>query len=132
MEYGEYQTDYQTTLQHYTGHAKPLCPSFRNIVLSGGPGSFLNIRQVHQDYFDIDTYQSVCKTHDEMWNWLHSARLNFKHVGLHSAFIVPGVVEEYQSTGLRALHNSNQHVRDIFDKFITIYPDIVNKLVVDY
>lgn len=35
MQYGEDQNDYQKSLNYYTGHAKPLYPSFRNIILSG-------------------------------------------------------------------------------------------------
>lgn len=132
MQYGKYQNDYQKSLNHFTGHAKPLCPSFRNIILSGGPGSFLNIRQVHSDFFNIDLYQSICKSHDEMWNWVHSVRLGYKHVSLHSSLIVPGIVQEYQNTGLGALYNNIQHERDIFDKFIEKWPEIQNKLIVDY
>lgn len=132
MQYGKYQNDYQKSLNHFTGHAKPLCPSFRNIILSGGPGSFLNIRQVHSDFFNVDLYQSICKSHDEMWNWVHSVRLGYKHVSLHSALIAPRIVQEYQNTGLGALYNNIQHERDIFDKFIEKWPEIQNKLIVDY
>lgn len=132
MKYGKCQNDYQKSLNHFTGHAKPLCPSFRNIILSGGPGSFLNIRQVHSDFFNIDLYQSICKSHDEMWNWVHNVRLGYKHVSLHSALISTGTIQEYQNTGLDALYNNIQHERDIFDKFIEKWPEIQNKLIVDY
>lgn len=131
MKYGENQNDYQTTLNHYTGHAKPLQPSYRNIILSGGPGSFLNINQVHTDFFNVDKYQSICKSHDEMWNWIHSVRMNLQHVSLHSALIAPGTVQELQSTGLDATFNSIQHEQDIFDKFIENWPEVQRKLVLD-
>lgn len=131
MQYGKYQNDYQKTLNYYTGHAKPLCPSFRNIILSGGPGSFLNVRQVHSDFFDINNYQLICKSHDEMWNWVHSVRMNLKHVSLHSAIITPGVVQKLQLDGLCVKYNSIQHERKIFDKFIENWPEVQRNLVLD-
>lgn len=132
MQFGKDQTYYQKSLHHFTGHAKPLCPSFRNLILSGSPGSFLNVKQVHSDFFDISKYQSTCKSHDEMWNWVHSIRLSLKHVSLHTAFIACSVDDELQTTALSKLYNSVQHERDIFDKFIIDYTDVIDKLIVDY
>lgn len=96
-----------------------------------GPGSFLNIRQVHSEFFNVDKYQQICKSHDEMWNWVHSVRLGLKHVSLHSAFIVPGIVQELQLNGLSVKYNSIQHERDIFDKFVEHWPEVQRALIID-
>lgn len=128
MEFMDCQNDFQKSLKYPTGHAVPLHPSFRNIVLSGGPGSFLNIRQVHPDFFDVGKYKSICWTHDEMWNWVHSVRAGHRHVSLHSALIAPGIIQELQTDALCKV-NKIEHVREIFSKFIEEYPEIERLLV---
>jgi len=130
MQFGNDQNEFQKSLDYPTGHAEPLHPSYRNLILSGGPGSFLNIRQVHKDYFDIDKYQEMCKSHDEMWNWVQSVRLGLRHVSLHTALIAPGVIPELQSSALSQVYNSIDHERKIFDKFLKEYPEIYKKLIV--
>ena len=131
MQFGNDQNEFQKSLQYPTGHAEPLNKSYKNLILSGGPGSFLNIRQVHNDYFDVNKYQEKCKSHDEMWNWVQSVRLGLKHVSLHSALIAPGVISSLQDCALNKVYNSIEHEREIFDKFVKEYPEVLRKLVVD-
>jgi hypothetical protein len=130
MQFGNDQNEFQKSLDYPTGHAEPLHPSYRNLILSGGPGSFLNIRQVHKDYFDVDKYQEMCKSHDEMWNWVQSVRLGLKHVSLHSALIAPGVIPELQGCALNKIYNNISHEREIFDKFIKEYPEVLKRIIV--
>lgn len=131
MQYGENQTEFQKTLNYPTGHSKPFEASYKNIVLSGGPGSFLNIRQLHKDYFDVDKYQSMCKSHDEMWNWIQSVRIGYKHVGLHTVMMHPGVIPNTQQYGLGVNFNSVEHEQDIFRSFLNEYPEVMKRIILD-
>lgn len=131
MQFGEQQTNWQKSLNYYTGHAEPLKPSYRNLFLSGGPGSFLNIRQLKDDFFNAEKYLKICKSQDEIWTWVHSIRNNYKHVGLHTITIHPGCINNTQQYGLGLNVNSVQHERELFKSCINEYPEILRYLHID-
>ena len=131
MQYGEYQTEWQKSLRYYTGHAEPLVPKSRHLVLSGGPGSFLYKRQLHPDYFNVDKYQAICRSHDEIWNWAHSLRAGYKHVCLHSVLIHPGCIDNTQQNGLGIDFNTIDHEKEIFRSLLKEYPELRNIVLLD-
>ena len=130
MQFGRDQPEWQKRLGYPTGHAEPMVPSYRNIILSGAPGSFLGIWQVHDDYFDKDLYRSVCPTQDEMWNWVQSVRLGNKHACLHTYWVAPPTIQDLQSDALHIV-NTIEHEEGMFSKFVSMYPDVLSKLVLD-
>lgn len=128
MHFGNSQTDYQKSFNYFTGHAIPLEKSYRHIILSGAPGSFLNIHQVHPDYFNLDLYNKLSKTHDEVWNWAQSVRLGYRHVGLHTARIAVQPIAGTTENNLTVQYNSVEHEREIFRNLLTQYPEINTRI----
>lgn len=128
MQFGKDQTDYQKSFGYLTGHGLPHEKSFRHVVLSGAPGSFLNIHQVHKDFFNVDLYKKVALSHDEIWNWAQTTRIGYKHVGLHSARIAPPSLPNTQENSLYALYNNMEHERKIIKDLTTLYPEILKNI----
>lgn len=124
MQCGKDQNDYQKSFNYITGHGLPHEKSFRHIVLSGAPGSFLNIHQVHKDFFNIELYKKVAFSHDEIWNWAQTARLGYKHVGLHSSLIAPPSLPNTQENSLYKKYNNMDHERKIIKDLLELYPEI--------
>lgn len=128
MHFGDSQDEFQKSLNYFTGHAQPLTKSFRNVILSGAPGSFLNIRQVHKDYFDINLYNKLSKSHDEVWNWAQSVRLGYKHVGLHTSRIALPPIQGTTENNLTVRFNSIEHEREIFKGLLETFPEIKTRI----
>lgn len=124
MMYGDAQNEFQKSLNCISGHCNPLNPSIKNVVLSGGPGSWLNSNQVHKDYFDIELYNKLCGgTHDEIWNWVQSVRLGYKHVTLNTVKCLPNCIENQLGAKLGEINTcdrSNMYFKNILNQ----YPEI--------
>lgn len=124
MMYGDAQNNFQKSLNCISGHCAPLNPSIKNVVLSGGPGSWLNSNQVHPDYFNIDLYNKLCGgTHDEIWNWIQSIRIGQKHVTLSTIRCLPLCIENQLGPKLGEINTcdtSNIYFKNILNQ----YPDI--------
>lgn len=131
--YGPDQSEYQKTLGSFTGQAEPFHPSFRHQVYSGSPGSWIISNQLHEDFYDLDTYNKICFSDDEYWIWLHSIRRGYKHVCLNHSSVHPGDLS-YQLNEVRlgdVNKSKDLYARNSFKLSLEKYPDIEPLLQLD-
>lgn len=124
MMYGDAQNEFQKSLNYISGHCQPLTPSFKNVILSGGPGSWINSDQVHPDFFNYELYKELCGgTHDEIWNWIQSVRLGLMHVSLNTTFCLPPCIDTQLGPKLgetNTCDTSNTYMK----KLLHHYPEV--------
>lgn len=123
MGFDKDQTDFQKSLKYKSGHCRPLEPSIKNVILSGGPGSFIRRSQLHEDFFNLDKYFKLCPTHDEIWNWIQTIRLGYKHMSMNTVRSLPINIEKKFKTKLGNI-NTNEKSNEYLEKLLNEYPEI--------
>ena len=79
-------------------------------------------------HFDINLYNTLSKSHDEVWNWAQSVRLGYKHVGLHTSRIALPPIQGTTENNLTVRFNSIEHEREIFKGLLETFPEIKTRI----
>lgn len=124
MMYGDAQNQFQKSLKYVTGHCTPLTPSYKNVILSGGPGSFISVKQLHSDFFNVDLYNELCGgTHDEIWNWVQSIRAGYKHMSMNTVMSLPPCLDSTLGPKLGEINTSDTS-NEYMKKLLVYYPEV--------